>query len=140
MCSSDLTKLVFQRYADADLVNAEATVTLDGNYGRSNPMRTWGLLGGAAVLLAIGLALFRRTPKTTASQGGLQLPSNVTPFTVIGLLREIEALPGTSAATKAELAATIAEIEAGYFSATPTSPADLQSLANAWVQRANQAG
>jgi hypothetical protein len=67
------------------------------------------------------------------------VPAKLTPFTVIGLLREIEALPGTNAAAKAELAAAIAQIEAGYFSASQTSPADLHSLATRWVEHANRA-
>ncbi len=131
--------LLRQRYADADLVAADAEVELLAEYGTPRPLWPWLLLGGIglALLIGLGLALSRRRPAAAAV--GLQVPTQVTPFTVLGLLRQIRVGAGIDAATASELDAVIASIEAGYFAAGVASDApDLRALATDWVDRAHR--
>ena len=66
-----------------------------------------------------------------------QIPAVVTPFTVLGLLREIEHNNGLAAAQKQELATSIQQLEHHYFASSNGSDPDLKKIAETWVARAS---
>ncbi len=129
--------MTYQRYQDADLANATPEVSLENSYG--SPSRAWiywTAAAAAAILIfavALTLAFRRRAPKETAPW---QLPETLTPFTVLGLLRRIQAKNGFDQAGKEELANSIALVETRYFAADGTGRPDLRSLAEDWVRKA----
>jgi hypothetical protein len=136
-------KLVYQRYADADLAAATPEVELLYEYGV--PSRSWILyaaLGSALLLLAICLLVFLRLRPRPAPELGLQLPSQLTPFTVFGLLREIQRTGSLDPGSARELEQAIAAIEAGWFAQgadrNGNSAEELRSVATAWVQRVSR--
>lgn len=129
-------KVLRQRYADADLVAAEPVVDLLAQYG--TPRSNWPYVaGGCAVLLAlvVGFLSIRRRP-TAVVHTGLQLPSQLTPFTVLGLLQQIRQTGGLDANAVTELDAAMRRIEAGFFATASQDAVDLQAVATTWVSRA----
>jgi hypothetical protein len=77
-----------------------------------------------------------RRPRTVVAQR-FQLPERLTPFTVIGLLREISAGNGMAPAQHAELARQIEELERHFFVQAGERPLDLREIAEQWVSRAS---
>ncbi|MSR39815.1 MAG: hypothetical protein EXS02_13380 [Planctomycetes bacterium] len=132
------TKVTHQRYADADLVAAEATLLLDGNYGKPTRVRMWLALGVGLFAVLLGAIFIARRKPVTSVAKGFCMPDKLTPFTVIGLLREVARLPSVDLATQAELQTAIEQVEAGYFSQHASTTADLNALATTWVARANR--
>ena len=65
------------------------------------------------------------------------VPEVVTPFSVLGLLREIEHKNGLSAPQMQELATSIQQIERHYFAGSNGSEPDLKQIAETWVSRAS---
>ena len=132
------TTMLRQRYADADLVAAEPVVDLLEQYGA--PRSNWPSYAGgaAALLLLIGLGFAMRRRPAAAVIAGLEVPEHVTPFTVLGLLRQIQSSGELDAATVQELAAAMQRIEAGYFATQTQDSVDLHALAHDWVARARR--
>ncbi|MCC6406868.1 MAG: hypothetical protein IT453_06865 [Planctomycetes bacterium] len=124
------------RYVDADLAKAEPTVQLEQVYGETS--KSWlGWTLGGVVLVIVGLVLWSRRERTVVLQPQrYRVPDPVTPFTVLGLLREIESHDGLDASSKRELATTIATLEEGYFADKPGDRPDLRSIAETWAGRA----
>jgi hypothetical protein len=130
------TKLVYQRYADADLVIAEPEVSLVESYGRRGFPWLWTALGAAALALGAGLFVgVRRARRRPHGPVGLQVPASITPFTVLGLLREIERHGALGEAGRGELRSAIAAIETHYFAETNGESPDLRQIAEHWVRR-----
>jgi len=130
------TKMVNQRYADADLETVGNEVELLAAYGHGS--RSW-LYALAAVVLAGGLWLFARRGRgagETAPAHGLHLPSHVTPFTVLALLREIGQRCRLDPTAAAQLQAAIASVENDYFTRGAAGSIDLRALAEQWLGRA----
>lgn len=130
---------IFQRYADADLLAVDRVVTLENHYG--SPRRTWVYWAIGALLAAsataIGMVLLRRRrPATTAQR--FTVPDHVTPFSVIGLLRQIESENGLDDEGRADLAESIRRIEESYFARHETDEPDLHEIARDWVQRTRE--
>jgi hypothetical protein len=132
------SKLVHQRYADADLVAATPEVELLAGYGTPSRTGLWLAIAGSLLVIALGSVLFVFRRRAPAPAGGLRLPDQLTPFTVLGLLREIRARDGIDAGSAAELDGAIAQVEAGYFSAAAAASQDLRALASDWVSRAGR--
>jgi len=65
-----------------------------------------------------------------------RVPEVVTPFSVLGLLREIERHNGLPAPQLAELATSIQQLERHYFAGPNGGDPDLQRIAETWVTRA----
>ncbi|MEQ1630901.1 MAG: hypothetical protein ABL997_00915, partial [Planctomycetota bacterium] len=126
-----------QRYADADLVAAEPVVQLLEQYGAPRSNWAW-YAGGAAVLLLLVLGFGMRRKPTAVLVTGLQIPQQVTPFTVLGLLRQIHASGGLDDAAARELTAAMTRIESGYFATEADEAVDLHALATDWVARAQR--
>jgi hypothetical protein len=132
----ETTEAAYQRYVDADLAQVKPVVALEERYGQ--PSRAWiGWTAGAGVLAlvagTVAWRLRRRAPKVRAERFGM--PDPLTPFTVLGLLRDIQANNGLSDAKQAELAASIHRIEREYFAETTEEPHNLRELASTWIRQ-----
>jgi hypothetical protein len=123
------------RYEDADLVSVPATVALERNYGSVRRTWIWWTLAGAVVAVGAFLAM-RRLGKTEArSEARFRAPESLTPFTVLGLLRDIERNDGLAPQEKSDLRAEIDRIEAHYFGERSGEAPDLGHVASSWVSR-----
>ncbi len=65
-----------------------------------------------------------------------QMPELVTPFSVLGLLREIQHKNGFSLPQSQELAGSIERIERHYFAQANGDAIDLRQVAETWIHRA----
>jgi len=130
-------KVTYQRYNDADLDEVEQTVSLEKQYGDVSRPWLWGLLAIPFVALAIGAAWWmnRGRVKQTA-KSRFQVPAQLTPFSVLALLRNIQANDGLSTDMHRELAGSIQSLERHYFADTSVSAPDLRTVAENWVSRA----
>ena len=130
-------EMTFQRYVDADLAVVEQEISLDENYGRVSYAWVWVLLGFVAMGGA-GWVIYRKTrpePETEA-ESRFQVPDSVTPFTVIGLLKDIQRNNGFDSGAKKELGSSISRLEEFYFSESEDKEPDLATIASDWVSRA----
>ena len=94
------------------------------------------MVGIGIIGLAWVIAARSRRPETTAGQSRFQMPEEITPFSVLGLLRNIEHNNGLQPAQRDELNASIKRIESHYFDkASPKEP-DLQQIAETWIRQA----
>jgi len=135
----DGVELVYQRYVDADLRTVEAAIDLDEHYGKADRAWMYAIAVGALVVLIGGIAWRRYARRPVIATVRLSVPSEVTPFTVLGLLRRIRAENHLDASAEAELAASIERIETSYFKngANGANGAiDLRAVAEDWVARA----
>ena len=125
------------RYVDADLASVGPTVALESNYGR--PRRTWLWAIPAALLACAGAFLgWRRLQRPRViARGRFQLPERLTPFTVLGLLRDIEMNDGLAPEQKSQLAQDIERLERHYFVEESREDLDLVRIAESWASRAN---
>ena len=131
-------EVMYQRYDDANLVKADAAVTLLGAYGGSKTNPWWialfsvvglGLLYGAYKLLS--------RPVETEQEEVNRLPEDINPFTVIGLLRQMRTAPNLADTQRQELDATVLRIERYYFGQSQEGEQpDLSGIARDWVRRA----
>lgn len=131
-------EVTYQRFDDADLVSVDPEIMLQQEYG--TPERSWLLpiVGGVALLLLLGVAFKLVTRKTqTVSTARYQMPEQITPFTVLGLLKDIERNNGLSPAGKQELGSSISRLEHYYFEAPEGEEPDLSEVARRWVGRAD---
>ncbi len=136
--TDSLTEVVYQRYADADLVTAERVANLDERYGEPSSRWPW-LVGGALLLALLALLLWHglRSARRAPVAAGRTLPDTITPFTVLGLLRDLQRCGGLSDATHGELRQTIDDIERRYFgNDEPGDGDDLRRVAEDWLRRA----
>lgn len=134
----DTDEMLYQRYADADLVPVEAELHLSERYDRPGPPWWWWAIGGGAVALALSaLAWLFRPRAKSAAKARFSLPEPITPFSVLGLLRSIEQNNGLAEPARRELATSIEQIERHYFDAPDSSDPDLKSIAETWVRRAS---
>ncbi len=123
------------RYVDADLAAVGPTVELEKRYGTARKTWIWWLAGG--LLLALGAFwLVRRGARVEEEAAArFRKPETITPFTVLGLLRDIEQNDGLVPQQKSELRAEIERIEAHYFGEAGEREPDLAHIATEWVAR-----
>lgn len=138
---SDDTKLVFQRYADADIVSATPELILDAHYGRRTFPWGWVVAAGAAVAAFTWLLLLARARRRRqVVTGPFQVPEPATPFAVLQVLRAIERRNGFATDAQRELSDTIRRIEESYFApamhGADRAAVDLRRVAEDWVRRA----
>ncbi|MEM9018097.1 MAG: hypothetical protein AAGC68_13865, partial [Verrucomicrobiota bacterium] len=131
-------ELSYQRYVDADLAAVEATVLLEEDYGSGN--RKWLAWGLVLTLGAVVFALLVKRSRTTRveeQENRFQIPEPLTPFTLIGLLNQIEANNGLNESQVKELRETADDLEKKYFG-EDRSPSDseLHAIARQWVDTA----
>jgi hypothetical protein len=131
------TEVVFQRFNDADMVPAEAEITLEADYGKRRLHWGWwvglgvGLTGVAAALAVLLL----RKPKARAG-ARWTMPAPLTPFTTIGLLERIHRDGKLTEEQREQVQASIRQVERSYFAGNGEGPADLRAIAEGWIQRA----
>ena len=127
-------EMTYQRYVDADLAQVKPVVNLEEHYGE--PSRAWmiwtaaGLLLGLIAIAAVWKLASR--PKVQVA-GPFAMPEEVTPFTVLGLLREIRVHPGLPDSKTAELDLSIQTLEQHYFSGQSAESQDLHAIATTWI-------
>jgi len=135
---------IFKRYADADIVEVKPEVALEGLRLRPSPVWPW--LAGLAVAATAIVLWLRTRPAATATAAQArryELPSQISPFSVLQLLQRLAAdrTLNLGPERRAELNAVIRELETRYFSPTALSSAtgngnghaDLESIARRWV-------
>lgn len=132
-------EVVYQRYSDADLVAVDRLVDLEETYGEAKskwivPVIAVSTL--AVVALIGGIVFLAMRKPSQVIDRGLQLPDQLTPFTVLGLLRSIEQNNGFGQDMHQELQGSIAQIEHFYFGETAENEPDLRDIAQTWVSRA----
>ncbi len=127
----------YQRYVDADLASVEPVVSLEQEYGEPQQTWHWWLLGGV-LLAAAGVVafLFLRNPADVAVARRFELPDQLTPFTVLGLLKDIESNNGLSKDRQTQLAGAINRLEEYYFYDRQGEEPDLKGIARDWVRQA----
>ena len=133
---ADDAEQIFQRYVDADLAKVGGEVALEERYEQARHVWLWWLGGGllAVAFGVVAIRVFRSGPKrATASR--FQVPDVVTPFSVLGLLRDIQQNNGLPAAALQELSGSIDSIEQHYFAESNGESVDLKRMAETWVQR-----
>ena len=134
----DVEEIIYQRYDDADLLSVEREISLVEQYGETSYAWIWPIAGALVigVVLVGGFALTRRrAPETVVSR--LELPDTITPFTVLGLLRQIERNNGFDGNGKQELNRCINRLEEHYFFLGEGEEPNLEEIAEGWVQRAH---
>lgn len=134
------TTMVYQRYADADLVAVEPVTPLQSTYAQASLTRWVG--GALALLLALGVGyafLRRRREETVAGEESL-LPAEITPFTVLGLLRQIDLKAPLAVREKGELAREIERLESHYFSEPQAQEPNLREIASLWTRKVPRNG
>jgi hypothetical protein len=134
----DGAELIYQRYVDADLAKVGPEVSLESKYDQPRYAWLWWVGGGLAGVAFLAVAAWKLCsgPKRLIAER-YKMPDRVTPFTVLGLLREIHennTLPGQE---MQELAASIERIEHHFFAASDGEQIDLQQLAETWIHRAS---
>jgi hypothetical protein len=134
----DVHEVAYHRYVDADLSKVDAEVVLEAKYkSRSNAGYWWAVGVGGGLIFAIGLWWLWPRKKETGAASRFEIPEPINPFTVLGLLEEIQQHDGLSDDGRRELAASIARIERHYFAdENGEAPPDLKELAETWVRRA----
>ena len=131
-------EIAFQRYDDADLIEVESSVSLQANYAATNYGWLWVLatVGIGIVGLAWAIAARSRRPETTAGHSRFQMPEEITPFSVLGLLHNIEHDNGLQPSQRDELNASIKRIESHYFDKASSKEPDLKQIAEIWIRQA----
>jgi hypothetical protein len=119
----EVEEFIFQRYDDADLALAEATVDLNASYGKRSSAKTvWAVIGilsfGLAILVGV-IGYWRRAPDSQEKHRTV-LPEDMSPFAAISMLQDIYDSDGISSDRKSELATTITNLEAHYFGFEPS--------------------
>jgi hypothetical protein len=132
-------KMVYQRYNDADMVEAQQVVSLEQAYGGRNLRGPWWTLGGGGVVVVVGavaLVLWLRRPKKTGELRW-RLPEPLTPFTTIGLLEKIHQEGKLTEEQREHLRESIHEVERHYFASQSNGDGrvDLKTIAEGWVAR-----
>jgi hypothetical protein len=136
----ELAETTYQRYVDADLEEVPAEVALLGSYGEPSykAWLPWAIGLPAAALLALLAWRALRPRRSAAVADGFLVPEPVTPFTVLGLLREIGLRDGLSPDQRLELSGAISGLERHYFDRPSSPDPDLRSIAETWVLRARR--
>jgi hypothetical protein len=133
-------KMVFKRYADADLVEVEPRLALAGLRLRPSPWWQWLVSGVVLLAVAAGAVwwLRRHKPETSQEKPIYVLPEPATPFTVMSLLRRMQtdATLRWTEANRAELAQSIQRLEAYFFARERNGDPepDLAGIGRRWVE------
>ncbi|HYO09438.1 MAG TPA: hypothetical protein VER17_10740 [Tepidisphaeraceae bacterium] len=137
-------KVLFKRYADADVADVDPQVAVTGlPLGKG---RGWLWATVALVLVAAAVAtmlLLRRRRKIDAPPPQpYAVPQHVSPFTVIDLLKRMEHDPeiGLSPAQREQLTGQILHLQEKFFSPKPNGEAapNLSAIASHWVGQAQR--
>jgi hypothetical protein len=135
-------KLTYKRYADADLVEVKPMLALAGVSLRPRPWWHWAIGGvvGVGLIVTAGWLLRRKVHLTETVASAYSLPSHLTPFAVIELLRRMKADEALrlDESHRTELGKTLRELEEHYFARRNNGHTDLDlaGIGRQWVSRA----
>ncbi len=129
-------EVIYQRFVDADLAAVQSEIMLEQDYG--TPKKSWATPAiSIFVVLFIGVIAYlisRRKPEPISS-GRYQIPENLTPFTVLGVLKDIERNNGLSDTGKQELGSSISRLEHYYFESPEGAEPDLNEEIHRWISK-----
>ena len=137
-------KVEYKHYQDADLVELDSKAAATGvalKSGVSSGLRTAAtVLGLCAVALVVFLLVRAKGRQVHAAEEGIQLPRQITPFSVVAFLRRIQRdfAGKLDEPARQSLKTQIEEIEAAFFREPPASATapDLEAVARKWWQAA----
>ena len=133
----DEVKVTYQRYNDADLETVDPDIALAGGFGSGNPTWAWVLVGVAGFVYLLWFFLWVPGGGSAVRQGVvLAMPKHLTPFTVLGLLRQIDTQVRLEADAKQQLGQAIRRIEECHFGRAADPSLDLKAVAEEWLRRA----
>ena len=132
----DGVETVYQRYVDADLVSVANVVDLEEKYGQAGWFKIilFSAIGLGLFLLIVGFVIFASlTGKSEAPAS--TLPTDLSPFNVITMLKDIHENNGIQPSKKEELGHSINRLEAYYFGdrTDGDTPPDLTQIAETWL-------
>ena len=110
---------------------------MEKEYGKTSYAWLWvvaGVLAGGVVLA--GLIVVVATREKRVHRSTFEMPANVTPFTVIGLLKQIQQNNGFDETGQRELSASINRLEKYYFIEGDSDEPNIQEIAETWVGKA----
>ena len=126
----------YQRFVDADLARVDPEVDLEATYGTPSRARLWWTLGVLGALGTATVLAYRFRPRAVATgTGRFALPDPMTPFGVLGLLREIQLQDAVPEGRRRELAATIRDLESHFFTRSDKPAPDLAAVAPHWIKQ-----
>ncbi len=139
-CSAqgDDVEIQRQQYRDSDLVDAEPVIVMASKIERTDWKRIGPLAALASVLL-IGVIFFaryllRRPAQTTESS--FEMPADVNPFTVLGLLERIQTDGKLKDATRSDLGNSIRDVERYFFAPqNGHEKVELEEIAKTWLRK-----
>lgn len=128
-------EVLYQRYADADLVTVSEEVSLEREYGQKAARWPWYVGGAVAGLLVLGALVAVALRARGGAAAERALPEKPDPFVAAALLRELRDRPEVTAAQRAAVDQDLAAIERYYFSASANGepPPDLGALVRRWA-------
>jgi hypothetical protein len=132
-------KNVFQRYDDADLVQVSNQIQLENRYVQSESwwrvLLPW-LIGVPIAFCIAGVVAVWISRRPTVERQ-FEMPADVNPFTIIGLLKSIDSHGKIRDRDRVELRQSINRLEQHYFSASNgDANVDLEKLASDWIRKA----
>lgn len=132
------SEMTYQRFVDADLASVEPEIKLEQEYG--TPQNAWvmpvSILLGLIVLIVVAYKMTSK-PSVAVATTGFQLPENITPFTALGVLRDIQQNNGLSPEGKEELGSSISRLEQYYFDKPEGEEPDLTQVLKRWVHKSS---
>ena len=132
----DDAEAIYQRYDDADLAEVAPVIDLQERYGGRDLRWLWATFAAIGLLAIAALVYALRPRRRVEAAERFRVPEPVTPFTVLGLLRDIERHNGFPSPQHEELVATIGNLESHYFLRPGGPEPDLGAIARDWVVRA----
>jgi hypothetical protein len=139
--ADDAYAMTYQRYADADILDAEATTPLRWPVLRTARPWFWPAIVTGLVILAAAVGLFafaRRRQGQPHAASAYRVPEVLTPFTVVAFLRRMLNDPHLSlkAAERQDLRETVERLEQRFFARSDSSePQELEPILSRWLPR-----
>jgi hypothetical protein len=136
----NVEKMIYKRYADADLVEVKPEVALSGLALRPRPIWPWFAAGMTVMALVVASVwmLRHRKPAPETTETRYNLPERITPFAVISLLRQMQSDGSLKWAetNRAELFQTIQHLEKYFFARERNGDPepDLPAIGRRWVE------
>ena len=129
---------LYQRFVDEDLVPVDRVVPLEADYAEASLPWAWIVLAGigGVILLTIVVGAWRVVRRRRHDvEPVVPLPDEITPFTLLGWLRHIDAAGLVRREAREELVRTIADLESKFFAESDGHDVDLTAVANRWSRR-----
>jgi hypothetical protein len=135
---ADDTKVICQQYQDADLVTANPVVVMATQLEQVDWRQYlwWGAGAGVALLGLILLMVYLLRKPARRSVKAFEMPQEINPFTVLGLLQKIQSQGKLKESQRGELANSIRDVQQFYFAPQNGHPSvQLEEIAQAWLRR-----